>query len=85
MKPLRMPRKKRKEPTAADRGYITRENAAKALRQLAGDIEMSQDGCLVKLAIQLHSVPDDGSVDYEGGVFEIGKDESAESIAPTGH
>lgn len=56
MKPLKMPRKKRKEPTAADRGYITRENAAKALRQLAADIESNQDGQLVRLAIQVYAV-----------------------------
>lgn len=74
-----------RKSTAADKGYITRANAAKALRQLAGDIECNDDGQLVKLAIQVYSIPDDGSVDYEGGVFKVGKDANAEKIAPTGH
>jgi len=64
----------KKKPTAADGGYITRENAAKAMRQLADDIAANDDGQLVKLAITVYCVPDDGSVDYDGGVFEVTKD-----------
>lgn len=74
-----------KKQSAADKGYITRTDAAKALRQLADDVDANQDGQLVKLAIQLYAIEDDGSVDYQGGVFRVGKDADAEAIAPTGH
>lgn len=46
-------------------GTLKRQDAAKALRQLADNIEANQDEQLVKLTINVYCVPDDGSVDAQ--------------------
>lgn len=46
-----MPRKPRTAAQLAEAGYVERAAAAKALRQMATDLEEKQDGQLVKFSI----------------------------------
>ena len=47
--------------SAYERGYITRDEAMRQLVNLAAHIGSVRDGQLVKIAVQVHTTPDDGS------------------------
>lgn len=47
--------------SAAERGYIPRARAAKALREIADIVEARDDGQLCKLSVSTSFTKDDGS------------------------
>lgn len=50
---------KRKKPTHRERGYVSRADAAQAFRDMAARIEEPNDGCLVKLSINVWLASED--------------------------